>query len=99
MEDKSKLPKKSTVSSNKNMEALLAENIELNKQILESVNATRKYIKFIRIANILKFLLIFIPLVIALIYVPPLLQKVLGVYDELLGISPFEILQDFNNGQ
>lgn len=109
MEDKSKLPssakategrpKKSTSNSNKNMEALLAENIKLSKQVLESVDATRRYIKFIRIVNIFKILLIVIPLVFALIYVPPFLQRVLGVYDELLGVSPFEILQDFQNGE
>jgi hypothetical protein len=99
MEDKTKLPQKPAVNSNKKIEALLAENLEMNKQVLESVNATRKYIKFIRIINVLKVLLIFIPLVFALIYVPPFLQRVLGVYDELLGASPFEILQDFKNGE
>lgn len=93
------MPKKPGVNSNKKMETLLAENIALNKKILESVDVTRRYIKFIRIVNVLKVLLIVIPLVFALIYVPPFLQKVLGIYDELLGVSPFEILQDFNNGE
>ncbi len=99
MEEKPKTQKKPTPNSNKNIEKLLAENLEQNKQILEAVNVTRRYIKFIRIVNVVKALLIFIPLALALIYVPPFLQKILEVYDELIGTSPFEIIQDIKNGE
>jgi len=90
---------KPAVSSNKRIEKLLEENLELNKKILESADVTRRYIKFIRIFNVFKILLIIIPLVLALIYVPPFFQRVLNVYDEILGVSPFEVLQDFKNGE
>lgn len=99
MEDKPKINKKPASNSNKNIEKLLAENLEQNKQILEAVSATRRYIKFIRIVNVVKALLIIVPLAFALIYVPPFLQKLLSIYDELLQTSPFEIIQDIKNGQ
>lgn len=99
MEDKSKRIKNPSANVGKKLEALLAENLELNKQILKSVNSTQRYIKFARIISVFKILLILVPLVLALIYVPPFLQKVLGAYNELLGVSPFEFLQDFRDAQ
>jgi hypothetical protein len=99
MEEKPKTNKKLASDSNKRIEKLLAENLEQNKEILETVKSTRRYIKFIRIVNVVKALLIIVPLALALIYVPPFLQKILSIYDELLGTSPFEILQDIKNGE
>lgn len=92
------MPEKSNNKKSR-VESLLEQNLEYNKKILESVNQTQQYIKFVRIMNAFKILLIIIPIILALIYVPPFLQKVLGVYDEFLGSTPYNILQDYRNGE
>lgn len=80
-------------------EDVLKVLVEQNKKILESVERTRKYMNYLRIVNVVKIVLIIVPLIFALIYVPPFLQSVINAYEEILGISPFEVFQDIKNGQ
>ncbi|MBU0649031.1 hypothetical protein KJ969_02940 [Patescibacteria group bacterium] len=82
------------------IERLLEENLEYSKKIYEATSKMRRYINFIRVTNAIKLLLIIIPLVFALIYVPPLLQKLIGAYQDILGdMSPFKILDQIQNGR
>jgi len=82
------------------IERLLEENLEYSRKILEATSKTRRYINFIRVINAIKLLLIVIPLVFALIYVPPLLQNVIGAYQDILGdMSPIKILDQLQNGR
>ncbi len=61
----------------------MERNRELLERIYESSEKTRKYIFWLRIAEIVKLLLIVVPLVIGLFFIAPLLknfQNVLNLY-------------------
>lgn len=57
------------------LQALLQENLKISKAILRSVEKTRRHIFLSQIANWLRLLLILIPIVLAAIYIPPLIKK------------------------
>jgi hypothetical protein len=69
---------------NSSLEKLLKENIELNQKIYESCQKTEKYIFFIKAFNIFKFIIIFIPVILGIFYVIPLLGGFIDMYKDLL---------------
>ncbi|OIO48599.1 MAG: hypothetical protein AUJ34_02830 [Parcubacteria group bacterium CG1_02_41_12] len=66
------------------MESIVKENLELTKQVLEYVKKTRRYILFGQILNVIKIVLIIGPIVLAIIYLPPILRQFLSTYSDLL---------------
>ncbi|MBU1179798.1 hypothetical protein KJ885_02555 [Patescibacteria group bacterium] len=76
---------------------LIEENIKLSKAILRSTEKTRKYLRWMRIMSILRLLLIVVPLILAVIYVPPILSKLNETFGELYGGEQFNILKQFQN--
>ena len=75
----------STKSSNEIIERLIRENLTLTREIIEHTRKTRRYILYGHIFNIIKVVLIVGPIILAILYLPPLLQQVFGTYSELLG--------------
>jgi len=72
------------------LKQLLEQNRELNEQILTSSKKIEKYILWIRVLNILKLILIIIPLAFGFWFVSPYLkqfQSAFSTYGELLGID------------
>lgn len=67
------------------LEALMEENLALSREIVEHARKTRKYILFGQVLNVVKVVLIIGPIIIALIYLPPLIKQWFGAYSELLG--------------
>ena len=57
------------------LQALLQENLKLSKAILHSVEKTRQHILLGQIANWIRLLLIAVPIVLAALYLPPLIKK------------------------
>jgi hypothetical protein len=72
-------------SSSTFAEKLLKENLELTRKIFEHTRKTRRYILFAQILNVIKVILIVGPIILAILYLPPLIKQGLGVYTELLG--------------
>ncbi|MBU4332780.1 hypothetical protein KKD19_02310 [Patescibacteria group bacterium] len=66
---------------------LLKENLEYNKAIYKMSKKTKKFILTLQIMSIVKLLLIVVPVILAIIYLPSLLQNWIGPYQELLGQS------------
>ena len=81
------------------LEKLLEEHLEQNKKILETVERTRRFMNYLRVVNLIKLVVIIVPIIFALIYVPPFLQHLIDAYEEIIGTSPFKILQDIKNGE
>ena len=79
------------------LKSLLEENVKLSKAILRSTEKTRKYIRWMQIISIARILLIIIPLVIAILYIPPFLSKLNDIFGSLYGGEQFNILQQFKN--
>lgn len=67
----------------KELKKLLRENISYSKKIFENSQKTRKYIMTLQVINLIKLILILVPIVLALIYLPPLISSIVGDYKDL----------------
>ena len=88
---------KSNIPPNSNIERLIKENLEFTKQIHEYTNKTRKYILFAQILSIVKIIIIVGPIILAILYLPPLLSGALDTYSELLGGGTGQTLMEGNS--
>lgn len=66
---------------------LLKENLELNQKIYEMVKSIKSYIFWQRVFGVLKILIIVIPIIIGIVYLPPLIKDALRQYQGLLNIG------------
>jgi hypothetical protein len=66
------------------LKKLIEENLALTKEVKELAAKTATYIKWLRISDIIKILLIVLPLIAAWVYLPDLLQSLTSGYSELL---------------
>ncbi len=67
------------------LEELVRENLKLTQEIIEHTRKTRRYILFGQVLNVVKVVLIAGPVILAIIYLPPLLGQWFSAYTELLG--------------
>lgn len=75
------------VANNGNLKDLIEKNIKWSQAIYEQNEKIKRRITMMVVGSYLRLLLILVPLVLALIYLPPLLQQALSQYSELLGIG------------
>jgi len=73
---------------------ILEKNTEMTNEILVLVKSIKKYIFWQHIFSIFKILIIVIPLVVGIIYLPPLLNNVMSQYKDLLGVQ--KMVPDIN---
>ena len=71
-------------SNNDDFKKLLELNLEKNQEILLISKEIKRYMKWQQIWSTLRFLLIFIPIILGFIYLPPLLQDLFAQYRDLL---------------
>lgn len=64
---------------------LLEENLAYSKAIYDSILKIRRYIFWNHVINFVKLIFIAVPIVLAIIYLPPLIQQFFDTYKELLG--------------
>ena len=76
---------------------LLEENIKLSKAILSSAEKTRKYMRWTQVMSFLRILIIVIPLVLAILYIPPFLNKLSETFGQLYGGEQFNIINQLKN--
>lgn len=62
---------------------LLEENLKLNKEIHQLVKKTAVYIKWLRVMDFVKLLLILVPLIAAWIYLPQIIESLLSGYMDI----------------
>lgn len=67
------------------MEEMMEENLKLTREMHEMVKSIKSYVFWARIWGFLKIFLIIIPLIIGIMYLPPLLKNVTDQYKSLLG--------------
>jgi hypothetical protein len=63
----------------------LAEQREILLRIYENTRKTRRYILIGKIISVIYLILVIAPLILAAIYLPPLLKNAIEPYKELLG--------------
>ena len=74
-------------SPGSNLEELISRNIKLNEEILHKVKYIKRYIIWQQIWGWLKFFLILIPLILAAVYLPPLLKQVTDNYNQVMNLG------------
>jgi len=66
---------------------LLEQNLELTNQIYKQTKYIKNYVFWAQIGSILKILLIVVPIILGIIYLPPLIKDLMGQYQGLLGLE------------
>lgn len=66
------------------IENLIKQNIELTKDLQKQIKSVRRYLLWQRIAGIFYLIIIIGPIIIGLIYLPPLIKNAIGPYQSLL---------------
>lgn len=81
------------------LKKLIEENLELTKEIHKMTKKINNYMLWSQIFGFLKVLIIVVPTVLAIIYLPPLLKDVFSQYQSLLGGgSSGSLIQSFLGG-
>jgi len=66
---------------------MLTEQNKLLEQVYKQSKKTARYIMFGRIISFIYLLLVLAPIILAIIYLPPFIEKTMGPYQELLGVE------------
>lgn len=66
------------------MEEMMEENLRLIHEIHKMTKSVKNYVVVQRVLSVVYLLLIVVPLIVSIIYLPPLLSGVVGQYQELL---------------
>ncbi|MCK5459636.1 hypothetical protein KAI52_00800 [Candidatus Parcubacteria bacterium] len=87
-EQNKKLDLKKNSDEKSKIVELLEENLKVSRQILKLSQKTQRWIVLQKIKAVIYFILIIAPIILAAIYLPPILSGLLEQYQELLGIFP-----------
>jgi len=61
---------------------LLEENLVLSRATYESSKKIEKYVHFVKVLNIVKFVLIFLPIILGILYLIPFIGDFIDMYKE-----------------
>lgn len=78
------------------LKKLIKKNLELTREMHGMVKYIKKYIIFQQIFGVIKIFLIVVPIVLGIIYLPPLIKDAFGQYQSLLGVGNIDQQQDNN---
>lgn len=73
------------IEHDKDVKELLRENLELTKEIYGMTRKIKNHITFQKIVSFIYLIIIVAPIVISIIFLPPLIKNILGQYQDLLG--------------
>ncbi|MEK7097501.1 MAG: hypothetical protein AAB906_01495 [Patescibacteria group bacterium] len=83
---------------NDDVKNLLEKNLELTQEIHGMMKSVKRYMLWQRIMGIIYFLLIVVPIVLSILYLPPLMKNLFGQYQQILNGESGTILEGFLNG-
>ena len=69
------------------LKAMVAENMKLTKDLAFSIKKIRRYMFWLQLTSWLKFILIAIPLVLAAVYLQPMINNLMQTYNQVLEIG------------
>ncbi|MBI2098907.1 hypothetical protein HYT45_00645 [Candidatus Uhrbacteria bacterium] len=73
------------------LKTLVVENVKLTRDLAHSIKKIKRYMFWLQVVSWFKFLILAVPLVLAAIYLPPLLSNLTRTYGELLGNKEGEV--------
>ncbi|RJQ31421.1 hypothetical protein C4572_02455 [Candidatus Parcubacteria bacterium] len=65
---------------------LLADNLNFSKRIYEGIRNIENWIFWRKVFGTLKWILILIPLILGVIYLPPVIKNLVNEYQSLIGL-------------
>ncbi len=74
-------------TENNKIEKLLEKNIEMTKEVYQMTKKINKFVFWQKIFQTINILIIVVPVVLGIIYLPPLLKGVVGQYQKVLEID------------
>ncbi len=89
----------SNLSQGEQIKEIVEENLRLTKEIHEMTTKVRRYVVVARIFSILKILLIVVPIVLGILYLPPLMNNLIDKYKDFLGLGDNISIEDLNGNQ
>lgn len=66
---------------------LLEQNLEMTKEIYALTKKIKGYVNFQKIMSLVYLLLIVVPIILSIIYLPPLIKDLMSQYQGLLGLE------------
>lgn len=73
---------------------LLEQNLEYSKEIYKMTKKIKNYVTFQKIMSVVYILLIIVPIILSIIFLPPLLKGMYNQYKEVLGLPAGGSIQD-----
>lgn len=70
--------------TDEDIKKLLEENLALTKEVRALSARTATYIKWLRVSDVIKILLIILPLIAAWVYLPDILQSFTAGYGDII---------------
>lgn len=72
------------LTANQRLEELLKKNLELTEEVYKMTKKIKGHMVLQKIFSLIYLLIIVVPIILGLIYLPPLLKNMVGPYMELL---------------
>lgn len=83
--------------TNEELKSLLEDNLRLTQEVHDMTHKIKGYITFQKFMAFFYLFIIIAPIIISILYLPPLLKNVIGQYEELL--SPGASIQNLLKSQ
>jgi len=68
---------------------LLERNLALTEEIYKMTKSVKRYINFQKVMSVIYFVLIVVPIILSVLYLPPLLKGIFSQYESVLGGDDF----------
>ena len=75
------------INQDEQIKKLLEKNLEYSREIYQQTKYIKNYVFWAQVAGVLKILLIVVPIILGIIYLPPLLKGVFDQYKDILGVG------------
>lgn len=75
------------ISETEQIKKLLEQNLEYSKEIYTMTRRIKSYITFQKVMSVIYILLIVVPIILSIFYLPPLLKGVFDQYKDILGVG------------
>jgi hypothetical protein len=73
------------------IEKLIEQNLRMTEDIYKMTKKIKGYIAFQKVISFIYLLLIVVPIILGIIYLPPLLGNMFNQYNQLLGAEGFNV--------
>jgi len=81
------------------LKQLIEKNLKLTEEVRDMTKSIKNYVLFQKIMSLVYFLIIFVPIILGVIYLPPILKNLFNQYQGILGGAPIQDITDLLKDQ